>query len=104
MSTRKGGSSVARAVGVTKRGQSYRTQAGARDPVGGTPWKGEDTSKNSEMVHNFQGCGGIMLLLSTMSEIDCSEGSAGAIDSFACGCGAILTDSHGHHRSTPMEQ
>ena len=82
MPTRKGGSSEARAVGVTKGGQSYCTQAGARDPVGGTPWKGEDTSKNSETVllaHNFQICGGILSLLSTMSEIDYSEGSAGSM-------------------------
>ncbi|KAL5517695.1 hypothetical protein EMCRGX_G003294 [Ephydatia muelleri] len=63
---RKGGSSEARAVGVTKGGQSYCTQAGARDPVGGTPWKGEDTSKNSETVllaHNFQICGGILAVV-----------------------------------------
>ena len=66
MPTRKGGSSEARAVGVTKGGQSYCTQAGARDPVGGTPWKGEDTSKNSETVllaHNFQICGGILAVV-----------------------------------------
>ena len=29
VSTRRGGSSAARAVGVTKGGQSYRSQAGA---------------------------------------------------------------------------